>query len=397
MTQLLLAYDFPPIGGGISRMMGELARRYPPGSLVVSTGSHGGSDKVDAALPNKVDRVGIASRRLRTVQGLLAWSVRAAGIARAVRPDFVWCGNLKPAGYPAAWIKRRTGTPYGIVFYGTDLLLLQRQSRQSAAKRRTARALIASATVLVAISQWTRELCLSVLEQLGISSREVDVRTLALGTDPEHFRPGVATSLVRKRYGLDGRQWLITVARLTQHKGIDTGLQVLAQLRDRYPELGYAVVGSGGDLPRLQAIAHELGVSDRVRFLSNVPDADLPALYNSAGIYLGLSRQMEGNVEGFGISLVEAGACGLPVVGGRSGGIPDAVRDGETGLLVNAAGPDEAAAAVSRLLDDKMLAQRLGVGGRQAVETYYNWNRVAAELQRIGQEVTVKLAPGAHL
>jgi phosphatidylinositol alpha-1,6-mannosyltransferase len=254
-------------------------------------------------------------------------------------------------------------------------------------KRRTAQALIGSASVLVAISGWTRKLCLSLLDQLGFPSSEMDVRTLALGTDPDHFRPAIDTATVRERHGLNGRRWLITVARLTRHKGIDTGLQVLAQLRQRYPDLGYVVVGSGGDLSRLEGMARDLGVADRVRFLINVPDRDLPGLYNSAEIYLGLSRQMEGNVEGFGISLVEAGACGVPVIGGRSGGIPDAVREGETGLLVNPEGLNEASAAVSRLLDDRILARRLGTGGREAAQTYYNWNRVAGDLARIGQEV----------
>jgi phosphatidylinositol alpha-1,6-mannosyltransferase len=179
---------------------------------------------------------------------------------------------------------------------------------------------------------------------------------------------------------------LITVARLTPHKGVDTGLEVLARLRDRYPDLAYAVVGSGTELPALQGLARSLGVADRVRFLTGVPDSDLPGLYNCAEIYLGLSRQTEGNAEGFGISLVEAGACGLPVVGGRSGGIPDAVREGETGLLVDPEHPDEATAAVRKLLDDRMLAQQLGTNGRRAVETYYNWSRVAGDLARMGHE-----------
>jgi phosphatidylinositol alpha-1,6-mannosyltransferase len=387
VTQLLLTYDFPPISGGIARMMGELTRRYPRGALVVSTGSHPGDTEVDASLGNAVHRVSIASRRLRTLQGLLVWSHRAAALARVVKPEFVWCGNFKPSGYPARWIRQRIGIPYGIFFYGTDLLLLQRQIQQSSTKCRAARALIGSAAVLVAISKWTRDLCLSVLDQLGFRSRDMDVRTLALGTDPEHFRPGINASVARERYGLDGRRWFITVARLTQHKGIDTGLQVLARLSGLYPDLGYAVVGSGGDLARLEGVARRLGVADRVRFLTQVPDSDLPALYNCAEIYLGLSRQTEGNVEGFGISLVEAGACGIPVVAGRSGGIPDAVREGETGLLVNSERPDEVSDAVRELLDNRIAAQQLGAAGRRAVETYYNWNRVAAEVDGIGHEL----------
>src|ERR1700732_1976842 len=162
-TQILLTYDFPPMGGGIARMMGELARRYQPGTLVVSTGQYGDGLNADADLPNVVDRLAIPSRRLRTLQGLLLWSRRAASLARSLHPEFVWCGNLKPAGYPARWIRQRAGTPYGILFYGTDLLLLQRQIRRSAVKRQTVRALIGSAAVLVAISHWTRDLCRTVL------------------------------------------------------------------------------------------------------------------------------------------------------------------------------------------------------------------------------------------
>jgi phosphatidyl-myo-inositol dimannoside synthase len=386
-TQLLLTYDFPPIGGGISRMMGELAKRYPPGGLVVSTGSHPGSSEVDAALRNRIDRIQTPSRRLRTFQGLVAWSRRASDLAHLIKPEFVWCGNFKPAGYPARWIRKRVGTPYGIVFYGTDLLLLQDRIGRSPTKRGVARALIGSAAVLVAISQWTRDLCGSVLRQLGFRVGDIDVRTLPLGTDPDHFRPGLDSSIARSRYGLEAGRWLLTVARLAAHKGIDTVIHLLAALRDEYPDLRYAVVGSGPKQAELEALARRLGVADRVRFLTNVPDADLPALYNTAEIYLGVSRPVELMVEGFGISLSEASASGIPVVGGSSGGIPDAVRDGETGLLVDAARPAPVIEAVRRLLRDRELARRLGAGGRKAVESFYNWDRVAADFARIGHEL----------
>jgi phosphatidylinositol alpha-1,6-mannosyltransferase len=116
------------------------------------------------------------------------------------------------------------------------------------------------------------------------------------------------------------------------HKGIDTVLHVVAALLKEHPTLRYAVVGSGPMQAQLEALALTLGVASRVRFLTDVPDADLPGLYNSAEIYLGVSRPAELMMEGFGISLSEASACGIPVVGGSSGGIPDAVIEGETGL-----------------------------------------------------------------
>lgn len=386
LPHLLLAYDFPPIGGGLSRWMSELARYYPPGGMIVSTGVLEGSDATDAALPNRVDRVGVASRRLRTIQGLMFWSRRVAALCRTHQPGFVWCGNFKPAAYPAAWARERTGTPYGVMVYGTDLLLLQHQVHQSRLKRRIARSLFQPASVVLAISRYTRELFLGVAAQLGLAVPPEQVRVVPLGTDPHHFRPGVDTTAVRARYGLEEGRWLLTVARLTLHKGIDTSIRALALLRDDFPDLRYAVVGSGSRRETLQQVADEAGVGDRVRFLTSVPDTDLPALYNAAEIYLGVSRQADAAVEGFGLALVEASACGLPVIGGRSGGIPDAVREGETGVLVDPADPAAVAGAVRSLLRSPDEARRLGAGGRRAVETYYNWPRVIADVRAIGDE-----------
>jgi phosphatidyl-myo-inositol dimannoside synthase len=367
--------------------MGELAKRYPAGSLVVSTGEQPDSAAVDATFPNRIDRLPLPSRRLRTVQGLLRWSKRVAALVQSREADFIWCGNLKPAAYPARWAAARLGTPYGVMVVGSDLLILRQQIERSPLKRRAAHALMGSASVLLAISRWTADHCVGLLERLRIESAPDLVRTLALGTDPVFFQPGRDTRDVRARYRLGERRWLLSVARLVAYKGLDTGLQVLAELHQQYPDLGYAVVGSGQQLSELQAMTRILGLEDRVRFLTDVPDRDLPALYNCSEVYLGLSRSTDLDVEGFGISLVEASACGIPVVAARSGGIPDAVRDGETGLLVDGERPHLVAEAVSLLLRDKELARRLGAGGRRAVETFYNWDRVTSDIIRIGEEV----------
>jgi phosphatidylinositol alpha-1,6-mannosyltransferase len=279
----------------------------------------------------------------------------------------------------------RTGVPYGIFLHGGDLLILRRQTERSLVKRRTARGLLQSASVLVANSSWTAALCRGVLEQLGMAEDD-RVRTVPLGADPDVFRPGIDSSEVRRRYRLDQGRWLISVARLTRHKGIDTALQVLAQLAPLYPDLGYAVVGSGDYLATLERLSRSLGVADRTRFLTRVPNADLPALYNCGEVYLGLSRLLDERVEGFGISLVEASASGLPVIAGNSGGVSDAVRDGETGILVDPEHPEDIAAAVRQLLDDSRAASDLGAAGRRAVERYYNWDRVAADVAAIGRE-----------
>jgi phosphatidylinositol alpha-1,6-mannosyltransferase len=243
--------------------------------------------------------------------------------------------------------------------------------------------LIRSAAVLVAISRWTGELCGQVIREIGCGSMAPDIRVVPLGTDPVRFRPGLDTDAVRARHRLEPGRWLLTVARLVEHKGIDTAIRAFARLGPKYPELRYAVAGEGDIRSSLEELARSLGVGDRVRFLGAVPESELPNLLNVADVFLAVSRQMYDKVEGFCLALIEASACGVPVVGGTAGGIPDAVRQGETGLLADGEDPIEVAAAVERLLDDEDLRARLGAGGRRAVETYYNWDRVTRDLREI--------------
>jgi phosphatidylinositol alpha-1,6-mannosyltransferase len=142
----------------------------------------------------------------------------------------------------------------------------------------------------------------------------------------------------------------------------------------------YLIVGEGEDRQRLEARARDLGVSDRVIFTGALPDAGIAEAYATSTVYLGLSRLDHAvNVEGFGLSFIEAGASGIPVVAGDSGGTRSAVRDGVTGFIVPPTSATEAAEALRRLLGSRERAAAMGAAGRRAVETHYNWDRVARE------------------
>jgi len=376
--------------------MGELALRYPPHSLLVSTGRHEGSETSDPRFPQPIDHTPIRATRLRTLNGLALWTARASTLVRRTGPGFAWCAELKPAGYPARWLRVRHRLPYGVIVHGTELLLLQAKLGRSRFKWWTARALLGGAAVVVANSRWTAELARSVLGTLGLAALAADVRVVPPGTTPSHFRPGIDPRPVRERYGLDGGPWLLTVSRLDTHKGIDTVIQALPAVRAAFPAARYAVAGVGARRPEFERLVRGLGLGDAVKFLGFVGDDQLPALYNAADLYVGASRRYDLLAEGFGIALVEASACGLAVVGGRSGGVPDAVRDGETGILVDPDDPAAVAAGISGLLADATARRRMGDAGRRAVETYYNWDRVAADLIRIDGEFRRGPPPGAR-
>jgi phosphatidylinositol alpha-1,6-mannosyltransferase len=379
---ILVAHEFPPAHGGIARVMGELARRHAPGSLVVSAG-RAGQDEA-AELPGvEVDRMPFSARQLGVVPGLLLWSRRVASLARRREASFVWCGHLKPTAYVARWTRERTAVPYGILVYGNDLLSLQHQIHRSPVQRATAAALLRSAAVLVAVSEWTRDQARVLLGELGVT---LPIRVVPLGADPERFRPSVDPAQVRLRFGMTPGDWLLTVGGSAPHKGVDTVLRTLADLKTQRPTLRYAVAGAHRHTEALRRLADAHGVADRVVFIPDVSEDDLPALYCAADIYLGVSRRDGRSVEGFGIALAEASASGVPVIAGRSGGIPEMIRDGETGILVDPERTAPLADAINRLLDDRDMARRMGDAGRAAVERYYNWNRATADVIAIAKE-----------
>ena len=92
-------------------------------------------------------------------------------------------------------------------------------------------------------------------------------------------------------------------------------------------------------------------------------------------------------VEGFGVALAEASACGLPVIAGKSGGLAEAVKEGDTGFVVEPTDVDAVTVTLRRLLDDQLLARRVGQAGRKSVESYYNWDRVIRDLREIESQV----------
>lgn len=390
---LLLGFNFPPHEGGIARVIGEIARRYPPYSLVISTGAYHESAASDADFLQYIDRVSVPAKRLRTVTGLIRWTTRVDRLARKFQPGFTWCGELKPAAYPARWLYGRYGIPYGVITYGAELLLLEQKAQRSKFKRRTGRRLLEGASVFVAISRWTAEYTQRLLSEVGLERLAERIRLVPLGTDPEQFNVGLDTSAVRRTYGLDGGPWILTVARLDWHKGFDTVIKALPAVRAAHPGARYAIAGVGESRASLERLVAELRLGDAVRFLGFVPDAELPSLYNVADVFALISRRHDLLVEGFGIAAVEASASGVAVVAAREGGMADAVRDGETGLLVDPYDPKDVAAALTKLLDDDALRRRLGLAGRRAVEEFYNWDRVVRDLEDIEAELRLARSP----
>ena len=202
------------------------------------------------------------------------------------------------------------------------------------------------------------------------------------GVDAERFRPDLDGSPIRARYGLEGKRVLLSVGRLVERKGVDTVFKALPTVLERCPEARYLVVGEGPYRAFLERLAADLDLGGKVVFAGHVAQDDLPLVYAAADVFVMASRVIEANaeVEGFGLVFLEANACGKPVVGGRSGGVVDAVANGETGLLADPLNPEDVARALSALLCDPAYARRLGENGRRRVEREFRWPVLAAKV-----------------
>ena len=167
--------------------------------------------------------------------------------------------------------------------------------------------------------------------------------------DLDHFRPQRRDLNLARRYGVQTSKVMLTMGRLAaqeRYKGCDEVIELMPRLLARFPNLKYLIVGDGDDRPRLQAKVAALGVADSVVFTGHISEREKIAHYNLADVYV-----MPSTGEGFGIVLIEAAACGVPVVGSRMDGSREALLDGRLGRLVDPANQDELHAAISAVLE----------------------------------------------
>ncbi len=386
---LFVTQDYAPDLGGMARRHVELCRRFGDGEdtlMSVSTVAAVGAESFDQHESYRIFRQPFPFDRANRFSNQLRWA-RWLTSNRAPKFDVLHCGNIRPVGYGVRWANRQLRKPYLVYVNGGDLLRERRKAQRSALKRLSARSIMGNAAGIVATSKWVAQLATDVMTEVGVPKLP-PVAALDLGTDPVHFNPSRDTGALRRRWGVGDAPIILTVARLVPHKGQDMGIRALASLAHDFPELRYIMVGEGHDEQRLRALAHELGVSDKVGFVGPMRDDELPEAYATSTIYLGASRvDREINVEGFGISFLEAGASGVPSVAGDSGGVRSAVRDGETGVVVPATDLDAITGAIRSLLLNDERRKQMGQAARRAVETHYNWDRVARDTREFTKRV----------
>jgi len=346
-TILIPAYDFKPLLGGVANYGHELAVQFSKRARVhVVSRKLPGMEDFDQDLPYEITRI-------RTPHSaLLSFPLFARILRRLIRaqpPDAVFCPTWLPDGAACRWALGQASIPYFVAAHGTEVFedfASKRNSVRTVLTRQLKRNVFQQAEKVFPVSEYTRR---AVLKETGSNER----RTIAVnnGVNAAIFKRTAPKSDVAAKYRPNGERILLTVTRLYPYKGVDRMLESLPAILRAVPGVRYLVVGPGPDRPRLEALTARLGLQAQVSFLGSLALSEIVELYNVADLFVMLSRDEPPDVEGFGLVFLEAAACGLPSVGGRSGGIPDAIDEGKSGWLVDPCNTQEIAATIIELLE----------------------------------------------
>lgn len=362
---LFVTNDFGPRSGGIESFVMGLVERLPRDSVTVFTSSQGNTSDYDSKwrqdygvevmrdrskmlLPTP--RVGRALKKVvhqgnfsvacfgaAAPLGLLAPTLRRAGIPRIISLTHgheVWWAKV----FPFSWAIHRIGE-------GLDALTY--------------------------LGDFTRR---SISPALSPKARDAMVR-IAPGIDISHFSPDPEPNVLREELGLKEKSVIVCVGRLVPRKGQDRLIQALPLVRRTIPNAHLLFVGEGSYRKKLEELVRENDVKDHVTFVGRVPYTRLPSYFRCGDIFAMPSRSRIGGleVEGLGIVYLEASGCGLPVIAGNSGGAPDAVVDGVTGIVVDGTNVHEIASAIVRVLSDPAKKKAMGSVGREWVASGWSW------------------------
>ena len=380
MNILVHTSNFPPVPGGIAAFLQHVCDQLSKRGHnveVLAQSKHVTERAYDVQQPFPVYRYRLPGRMSAGVMiGQMVYHVRRQKSDVILQGLFTSSHGL---GLVASrWLLR---VPYTVLVHGFDLLNVFAASR---ADHWASRRVLDNAALMLANSEATKR------EIEGFGYPENRIRILNPAVDPRVFHPGVDTSQVCKRHGLDGRRVILTVSRLVAKKNHVTVLKALTQVVRKIPNIIYLIIGKGEEEVSLKRMVKDLNLKDNVVFAGYVEPENTPPYFAACDVFVMPSKTVGIDYESFGIVYAEANACGKPVIGGKSGGIADAVIDGVTGLLVDPESIDDIAKAIIRLLTDVEYAKQLGINGRKRVELELNWHVVGENVERVLEQVVSK-------
>lgn len=356
---LVVTNDYPPRPGGIQSFVHAIVSRLPADDVVVLTSRWRGWEEWDEGEPYPIVR-----HDTSVLLPTAAVRRHAVSLLREHGCTDVWFGAAAPLGMLAAPLRTAGASRIVATTHGHEV-----GWAALPAARMLLRRIASNVDVVTYLGEYTR---VRLAKALGSSSDRL--HRLAPAVDSALFRPDAGGAARRAELGLVDRPVIVCVSRLMPRKGQDRLIEALPAVQQRVAGTALVLVGGGPSRERLEKLAVERGVSGDVVFSGSVPHDQLPGWYGVGDVFAMPCRERLGglDVEGLGMVFLEAAACGLPVVAGRSGGSVEAVVDGTTGRLVDD-DAEEIAEAIASLLSDLASARAMGERGREWVRDTWSW------------------------
>ncbi|MCE9556464.1 MAG: glycosyltransferase family 4 protein [Planctomycetes bacterium] len=382
---MLLAEVLPPRTGGSGRWLWEIYRRLPAGEVVIAAGEDLRAAEFDRTnhvnlqrIPLQFSTWGVFSRAgLRAYRRALKDVRRIIKEQRPARVQRLHCARCLPEGW-IAWLNKRIhGMPYICYVHGEEANYAKSSRELGWMMRRVLR----GADFLIANSRNTQLL----LERDWQVPAE-RIRLLHPGVDCTRFVPMPRDAAIRQRLGWGDRPVVLTVGRLQERKGHDVMIEAVAQIKSQSPDILYSIVGDGEERGRLEQLVRQHGVAAQVEFRGEPTDNELIQCYQQCDLFVLANRQVGQDIEGFGMVLVEAQACGKPVIAGASGGTAETMLVGQSGFVIDCTTPNELSEVIPQLLLDEPRRHQMGAAGRRFVETNLDWESLAAQARVVFRE-----------
>ena len=367
---LVITNDYPPRAGGIQTFVFEMVKRFDPNTVTVVTSNFAGAAEFDAQHPWQVLRAkGSVLLPTRRTRNLVSRALQATGATQVV------FGAAAPLGLLARWLRSQ----------GVDTVVAMTHGHEvgwaaTPVMRRAMRNIIRHADWVTYLGQYTA----TRIQRSVRASQHHKFRQLTPAVDPAEFTPENKQfgDVLRNSFGLAQRPVVVCVSRLMPRKGQDVLIKAMPLIQQTIPDVALVIVGTGPYLKTLQRLVTQHALDKDVYFTGRVAQDQLAHWYAAGDVFAMPCRTRNAgwDVEGLGIVYLEASATGLPVIAGRSGGAPDAVREHETGLVVDGRDVAEVAHAVVCLLSDVQMRNRMGQAGRAWVEQSWTWDYAFARL-----------------
>ena len=360
---LLVTNDLGPRAGGIETFILGLLDQLDGSQIVIYTASQSESADFDKRLTEKTGVLIVRDKS--SILLPTPWvNRRVRAVALRYESEVIWFGAAMPLAWMSGLLKRAGAKRIVAITHGHEVWWAKLPPFKQIFAQSTK-----SIDVLTFLGEFTRSAMAPVVRA------PCQMVQIAPGISIEHFSPGAKSQLLIDELKLEGKQVLISVGRLVHRKGQDKLLEALPEILLTHPDIVLLFIGVGPRQKKLDQLVRAHDLSNYVRFVGRVTYDKLPDYFRLGDLFVMPSRsRLAGlEVEGLGIVYLEASACAIPVLAGASGGAPDAVIQGETGVVVAGSRVGEIARAVNELLDHPAQMVEMGKAGRAWTQERWSW------------------------